>query len=151
MPPRPTSRKISKRPTCRVTSAPQTPPPLAKNPEAPPLPRHARHSNPQPCCDGAQSTARPRPGLRPAGRDAQLDSTLVWPGLATMIVPGGTPSVTPLRVASSTGRPAAVTRVDAEPGSVEMTVVQGFVPGLGGCAHPTMGAPARSPSRSTGL
>ena len=68
-----------------------------------------------------------------------------------MIVPGGTPSVMPLRVASSTGRPAAVTRVEAEPGRVETTVVHGLVLGLGACAHPTMGAPDRSPSRSTGL
>jgi hypothetical protein len=68
-----------------------------------------------------------------------------------MIVPGGTPSVMPLSVASSTGSPAAMTRVEAEPGSVEMTMVQGFVPGLGGCAQPTMGAPERSPSRRTGL
>ena len=68
-----------------------------------------------------------------------------------MIVPGGTPSVMPLSVASRTGAPAAVTRVEAEPGSVEITVVQGFVPGLGGCAQPTIGAPERSPSRSTGL
>lgn len=66
-----------------------------------------------------------------------------------MIVPGGTPSVIPLSVASSTGRPPAVTVGFDEPGSVETTTVQGFVLGLGGWAHPTIGAPDRSPSHRT--
>ena len=43
-----------------------------------------------------------------------------------MIVPGGTPSVIPLRVASRTGRPPTVTVGADDPGRVETTIVHGF-------------------------
>lgn len=74
---------------------------------------------------------------------------MVWPGLTTMIVPGGTPSVRPESVATYTGFPPTVTRGEVEPGSVDTTVVHGFVDGVGGTAQPMMGAPARSGSQST--
>lgn len=67
-----------------------------------------------------------------------------------MIVPGGTPSVRPVSVARYTGIPLAVTFSDHEPGSVESTVVHGFVAGVGGIGQPAIGAPSRSGTHSTG-
>jgi len=67
-----------------------------------------------------------------------------------MIVPGGTPSVSPVSTAVYAGLPPAITFNEVDPGSVETTVVQGFVLGLGGCAQPTIGEPTRSGSQSTG-
>src|SRR3954452_24384267 len=48
------------------------------------------------------------------------------------------------------GRPPAIAFSDEPPGNVDTTSVHGFVPGLGGWAQPTMGAPTRSPSHRTG-
>jgi hypothetical protein len=67
-----------------------------------------------------------------------------------MIVPGGTPSVSPVRVDRYTGIPLAVTFSDQEPGSVDTTTVQGFVAGVGGIGQPTIGAPSRSGTQSAG-
>src|SRR5438067_2167514 len=67
-----------------------------------------------------------------------------------MIAPGGTPSVSPLSVATYAGRPPTFTFREVEPGRVEATIVHGFVAGDGGCAHPMIGEPARSGSQSTG-
>ena len=107
---------------------------------------------------------RPRPGSRSGrrigSRPAWLTArraaagaghawTVTWPGCTTMMVPGGTPSVSPLSVESSTGRPPTVTVGADEPGNVDTTSVHGFVPGLGGCVQPTIGAPERSPSQRT--
>ena len=67
-----------------------------------------------------------------------------------MIAPGGTPSVMPLSVAIWAGLPPTITLSELPPGSVETTVVHGFVAGEGGCAQPTIGEPMRSPSHRTG-
>ena len=67
-----------------------------------------------------------------------------------MIVPGGTPSVSPVSVDRYTGMPFAVTFSDHEPGSVESTVVHGLVAGVGGTGQPAIGAPTRSGTQSTG-
>jgi hypothetical protein len=67
-----------------------------------------------------------------------------------MIVPGGTLSVMPLSVARYAGFPPTMTFWELEPGSVDATVVHGFVLGLGDSAHPAIGAPTRSGSHSTG-
>src|SRR3954447_2390019 len=67
-----------------------------------------------------------------------------------MITPGGTLSVMPLRVWMWMGLPPALAFREEPPGSVETTVVHGFVLGLGARAQPTMGAPIRSVSHTTG-
>ena len=67
-----------------------------------------------------------------------------------MIGDGGTPSVSPLSVATYAGLPPTRTFSDHDPGSTETTVVHGFVAGVGGCAQPAIGAPIRSGTHMTG-
>ncbi|MDX6677045.1 MAG: hypothetical protein QOE31_1097 [Solirubrobacteraceae bacterium] len=66
-----------------------------------------------------------------------------------MIVPGGTPSVTPLSVARYGGRPATAMFGADEPGTVLTTVVHGFVTAVAGCEQPAIGAPTSDGSHST--
>src|SRR5919201_5996609 len=66
-----------------------------------------------------------------------------------MIAPGGTPSVKPESVATYAGRPPTITLSEVDPGSVDTTIVHGFVLGLGGCAQPATTAPTRSGSQRT--
>lgn len=75
---------------------------------------------------------------------------MTCPGYATTTGDGGTPSVNPTRVARYTGRPPTVTFSDHEPGIACRRVVHGFVAGVGGCAQPTIGAPTKSGTQSTG-
>ena len=75
--------------------------------------------------------------------------TVTWPGCTTMIVPGGNAVGHAAERGEQYGSPPTVTVGADEPGNVETTSVHGFVPGLGGCAHPTIGAPERSPSQRT--
>jgi DNA-binding NarL/FixJ family response regulator len=65
-------------------------------------------------------------------------------------VPGGTPSVRPVAVASRAGLPATMTFSDHDPGSTLRTVVHGLVAGVGGTGQPAMGAPMRSVTHRTG-
>src|SRR5262249_55118301 len=67
-----------------------------------------------------------------------------------MIAPGGTPSVNPVSVARYTGLWPALALSEVEPGNVVVTIVHGLVLGDGGWAQPTIGAPTRSGSQSTG-
>jgi hypothetical protein len=63
---------------------------------------------------------------------------------------GGTPSVMPVSVARYVGLPPTRTLSDHEPGSVDTTVVHGFVVGVAGWAQPTIGAPTTSGTHITG-
>src|SRR5438445_596630 len=72
--------------------------------------------------------------------------TAVCPGLATMMAPGGTPSVIPVKVATYARRPPTRTFSDVEPGKVETTAVHGFEAMVGGWVQPTIGAPTKSGS-----
>src|SRR5215216_5121637 len=68
------------------------------------------------------------------------------------MAPGGTESVTPVSVAMCAGRPPTFTLSDDDdgPGMTETTAVQGFELGVTGTGQPTIGAPTRSSSQTTG-
>lgn len=75
---------------------------------------------------------------------------MTCPGNVTINGDGGTPSVSPVSVFTYTGLPATLTFIDHEPGKTDATSVHGFVVGVGACAQPTIGAPRRSGTASTG-
>ena len=53
-------------------------------------------------------------------------------------------------VAIKAGMPLTETVSEVEPGSGDTTAVHGTVTGVGGCEHPTIGAPIKSTSRRIG-
>ena len=63
---------------------------------------------------------------------------------------GGTPLIFIPGFAGDIGLPPTRTLSDHEPGSVDTTVVHGFVVGVAGWAQPTIGAPTTSGTHITG-